>query len=282
MSEHQRVTVRTLRRSLETGADPFACLTCYDATTARWLEQAGVSVLLVGDTAAEVILGFDSTIHMTMDAAVLLTAAVRRGAPNTFVMADMPFMSYQSSVGAAMHNAARFMTESGADAVKLEVTGKDLDLVERLAHAGVPVCAHLGSRPQTVALTGGYSAAGRTPQEADRIVHDAQAMVRAGSVLLLIEAVPAEVAQRVVEAVDVPVIGIGAGPAPHGQIVVLHDLLGLSERQPPFAPPLAKLGEEIVTKAREWIDRVASRNPSEHRYRMVQTQPQPGAAVESS
>ena len=152
---------------------------CYDATTARWLERAGVHLLLVGDTAAEVILGFDRTIDMPLDVLLALTAAVKRGAPNTVVMGDMPFLSYHASDEQAILNAGRFMTEGKADIVKLEVTADFAPLVEKLTRAGIPVCAHVGSRPQTAALTSGYAGAGRTPDAAEAILRDAITLEKA-------------------------------------------------------------------------------------------------------
>lgn len=252
------ITIRTLRDLARTGT-PFACLTCYDATTARFLAKAGVHVLLVGDTAAEVILGYDRTIDMPLDVAVALSAAVKRGAPDCVVMADMPFMSYQADEASALRNAARFMTEGKADVVKLEADASFAPLIEKMTRAGIPICAHVGSKPQHAALTGGYRSAGKTPKEADQIVADAVALERAGSVLLLVEAIPDELTARVLAATTVPVIGIGAGPRPHAQVLVLQDLLGMSEHPPKFAQPLAAIGAAIESAAREWCVRVASR-----------------------
>ena len=155
----------------------FACLTCYDATTARWLERAGVPVLLVGDTAAEMILGFPNTLHAPLDFLILLTAAVKRGAPRTLVMADMPFMSYQVSDSEGVRNAGRFMTEGMCDAVKLEVDASFAPLVQLMTRAGVPVVAHIGSRPQHAKQIGGYIAAGKTAESALKILDDADAML---------------------------------------------------------------------------------------------------------
>ena len=261
------VTLRTLRRMAEQNA-PFACLTCYDATTARWLERAGVHLLLVGDTAAEVILGFDSTIHMPLEVSLALTAAVKRGAPSRFVLGDMPFMSYQAGEDDALQNAARYLTDGRADAVKIEADQSFAPLVRRMTRAGIPVCGHVGSRPQTTKLTGGYAAAGRTEADADRIVRDAKALEDAGAVLLLIEATPAEVTERILASTSTPLIGIGAGPACHGQILVLQDLLGLTTWQPGFASPLARLGEQTQAAAAEWVRRVAERRSTDHRYHM--------------
>ena len=261
------VTLRTLRAMCRE-SKPFACLTCYDATTARWLEQAGVPLLLVGDTAGEVILGHPSTIHAPLDFMVQITAAVKRGAPRTFVMADMPFLSYQVDPGEGLRNAGRFLTEGLADAVKLEADGTFTDLVGRMSRAGIPVVAHLGARPQQAKRQGGYGSSGRTAASASRIVEDATAMEDAGASMLLLEAMPAEVSARVVERTDLPVIGCGAGPSCHGQIVVLQDLLGLTSWQPAFAAPVLQLGPSLVEAATAWVDRVRDGRLGDHPYRM--------------
>lgn len=262
------LTLRDLGRMARAG-ERFSALTCYDATTARWLEQAGVHVLLVGDTAAEVILGLPSTIHAPLDFLTTITAAVKRGAPSRVVMADMPFMSYQASESDALRNAGRFMTEGTADCVKLEVDRSHAPLIERMAHAGIPVVAHIGSRPQQSKLTGGYASTGRTAESAARILHDAAALEAAGAVMLLIEACPSEVAQLVVERATVPVIGCGAGPKCHGQVVVLQDLLGMTNWQPAFAQPLAHVGHQIEQAARAWRARVESGDLGQHPYHMA-------------
>jgi 3-methyl-2-oxobutanoate hydroxymethyltransferase len=261
------VTLRTIREMSARG-EAFACLTCYDATTARWLERAGVPVLLVGDTAAEVILGFERTIDMPLEVLLALTAAVKRGAPRCLVMGDMPFMSYHKGESEAIGNAGRFLTEGRADVVKLEVDESLAPLVAKMASAGIPVCGHVGSRPQLAGLSGGYGAAGRTADEARRIVRDAAAMQQAGCVMLLIEAVPDEVTKQVMEATDLPLIGIGAGPACHGQVLVLQDLLGMSDRMPRFAEPAAQLGPAIQKAGAEWVSRVRSRRIGGRRYSM--------------
>ena len=270
-SDRLPFTIRTLRRMADAG-EPFACLTCYDATTARWLESAGVPLLLVGDTAAEIILGYDSTIHMPLDIAVALTAAVKRGAPNTVVMADMPFMSYQADDAEAIRNAGRFMTEGLADIVKIEVDASFAPLVAKLTRAGIPICAHVGCKPQSAALTGGYASRGKTASEAHQIIQDAIALEKAGAVLLLVEAVPEEVAAQIVSATSVPVIGIGAGHAVHGQILVLQDLLGMTFWQPGFATPVKSLGKEIQDAAEQWIRAVANRKVTDHRFTMKPTE----------
>lgn len=266
-----QVTVRSLQRAMRE-RKTFAALTCYDATTARWLERAGVPVLLVGDTAAEVILGYPNTLHAPLDFLVMLTAAVRRGAPRALVMADMPFMSYQASDAEGVRNAGRFMTEGMADCVKLEVDSSFAPLVRQMSRAGIPVVAHIGSRPQHVKQAGGYSAAGKTAAEALRIIADADAMLEAGATMLLVEATPVEVTEEIVSRSKVPVIGCGAGPACHGQVVVLHDLLGLTERQPPFALPIVHLGKNIAEMADQWKSRVRGGNLGEHPYALSDEQ----------
>jgi 3-methyl-2-oxobutanoate hydroxymethyltransferase len=263
----KRVTIRTLRRMAKAG-EAFACLTAYDATTAKWLERAGVPVLLVGDSAAEVILGFDRTIDMPLDFAITLTAAVKRGAPKALVMADMPFMSYQAGEEQAMLNAGRFMVEGKADCVKLEADESFAGLVERMTRSGIPVCAHVGARPSTAALAGGYGSAGRQADDAEQIVADAIALEQAGAVLLLIEAVPPEVTERVLRETSVPLIGIGAGPACHGQILVVQDLVGMTDAPPRFAERSASLGTEFQAAAADWVKRVSLRDIGGRGYEM--------------
>jgi len=265
------VTVRSLQRAMRERKN-FAALTCYDATTARWFERAGVPVLLVGDTAAEVILGFPNTLHAPLDFLVALTAAVKRGAPRCLVMADMPFMSYQAGEDEAVKNAGRFMTAGQADVVKLEVDASFAPVVAKMARAGIPVVAHIGSRPQHAKRVGGYAAAGKTADEALKILSDADAMLAAGATMLLVEATPVEVTEEIVRRSRIPVIGCGAGPVCHGQVVVTHDLLGLTERQPPFALPIVALGKALGEMADTWKDRVRTGSLGEHPYALSDEQ----------
>lgn len=277
MTTREPVTIRTLRR-MAASSQPFACLTCYDATTARWLERAGVHVLLVGDTAAEMTLGFTRTIDMPLEVSLALTAGVKRGAPSTLVMGDMPFMSYQASDAEAIRNAGRYLTEGLADIVKLELDASFAPLVRQMARAGIPVCGHVGSKPQSVAMTGGYSSAGRTRAQAKRVVDDAIALEAAGAVMLLVEAVPEEVTREILGATTVPLIGIGAGTDCHGQVLVLQDLVGMSDVVPRFAEPVAKLGEAFRQAGEEWVRRVAERRIGGQRYKMLdesESQPAP-------
>ena len=261
------VTLRTLRRWSKEGTK-WACLTCYDATTARLMAGAGLPTMLVGDTAAEMILGYKSTIHAPLDFLIMLTAAVKRGAPDVYVMGDMPFLSYQVDEASAIQNSGRFLTEGMADAVKLEVDGKWTPRVEAICNAGIAVVAHLGSRPHQAKQTGGYTTAGRSADAAKIIVEDAVAMEQAGASMLLLEAVPEEVSIAVVEATHVPVIGCGAGSACHGQVVVMQDLAGMTAWQPSFAKPTAKIGEEIAAVASTWMQNVSTNNLGKHPYNM--------------
>lgn len=267
----QRFTLASLARMAAEGK-PFACLTCYDATTARWLARGGVHVLLVGDTAAEVVLGLPRTIDMPLDVLIALTAAVKRGSSaaggELVVMGDMPFMSYHASEAEAIRNAGRFLTEGLADIVKLELDSSFALLVEKLTRAGIPVCAHVGSKPQHIALTGGYASAGKTAAEARRIVDDAVALERAGAKMLLVEAVPPEVTRAILDATTVPLIGIGAGTDCHAQVLVLQDLVGMTDHPPRFAEPVAHLGRSLEDAGREWVARVAARRIGGQAYSM--------------
>lgn len=261
MHSRAPITIKTLRAMKRDGS-PFSSLTCYDATTAKWLGRAGIHVLLVGDTAAEVILGFKRTIDMPLDVLVALTAGVKRGAPNCMVMADMPFMSYHADEASAIRNAGRFMTEGSADIVKIEADASLAPLIARMTRAGVPICGHVGSKPQRAALDGGYTAAGRTAEDARQVIDDAVALEKAGAVMLLVEAIPDSVTAQVMENTTVPVIGIGAGDQCDGQVLVLQDLLGLSDSPPPFAHALAAMGQDIQRTAEQWAQMVRERGVS--------------------
>lgn len=262
-----RVTLPSLERMAAEGR-PFACLTCYDATTARHLARGGVHVLLVGDTAAEMVLGLPRTIDMPLEVLIALTAGVKRGAPDVVVMADMPFLSYQADEAEAIRNAGRFVRDGLADIVKIEADASFAPLVAKMARAGIPVCGHVGSKPQQAALTGGYASAGRTAEQARAVVTDAVALERAGCRMLLIEAVPEEVTAEVLARTAVPLIGIGAGPACHGQVLVLQDLVGMTDRPPRFAEPVAQIGRSFQDAAAAWVDRVARRQIGGRPYQM--------------
>ncbi len=250
-----KVTLRDLRRWVREGTR-FPILTCYDATTAKWLWRGGVQTLLVGDSAANVILGHDSTIHVSLDFLITLTAAVRRGAPHAFVMGDMPFGSYHESDAQAVRNATRMMTEGRADAVKMEVDGHYTGAVEKVARAGIPVIAHIGWRPQRTMATGVPVVAGRTTKKIDELVDLAKMMASCGAAMLLLESATAEAGRAVIDAVDIPVIGCGAGPDCHGHVIVLHDWLGMTDWQPSFAKPTTDGGAWLTAAAERWVQMV--------------------------
>jgi 3-methyl-2-oxobutanoate hydroxymethyltransferase len=258
-----------LRRARESG-ERVPMLTCYDYTSARLMQEAGVPVLLVGDSAANVILGHPTTRPVSLGFMTEIAAAVRRGAPNCFVVGDMPFGSYQGSVGRGVRNACRMVKLSAVDCVKLEVAPSQLRLVRELADAGVAVMAHLGLRPQAVGILGGYRYQGRTADEAAAIVKLAEDMERAGAAAILLEAVPPEVGQAVVDRTKIPVIGCGAGPACHGNVVVTHDLLGLTDHRPRFVDVLGDLASPFKTAVAEYAKRLTSKQypAAQHQYDM--------------
>jgi 3-methyl-2-oxobutanoate hydroxymethyltransferase len=221
-------------------------VTAYDAPTGRLADSAGVDLVLVGDSAAMVVLGHDSTVPASVDEMLVLTRAVTRGAHRPLVIADMPFGSFQVSDEDALRNAIRFVKEAGADAVKLEGAGPTLSRVQALVGAGVPVMGHIGLTPQSATMLGGFKAQGRTAAKARRLFDDALALEAAGCFAVVLEAVPAPVAKRITEALEIPTIGIGAGVDCDGQVLVLHDLLGLYEGAAPrFVKRYADLAAEI-------------------------------------
>lgn len=230
----EKVSLRELEAARRDGR-ALAMLTCYDFTTATVMQRLGVPLLLVGDSAAVTILGYDSTVHIRQPILQELTAAVRRGAPLAYLVADMPFGSYHASEAQAIENVCEMVRATGCDAVKLEVTPRQARLVEKLSDAGVAVWAHLGLRPQSAQRLG-YRTQGRSAAAARKIVRTALSMQESGAVAVLLEAVPPEVGEAVVDATKLPVIGCGAGPACTAHVVVLQDLLGLTPHQPKFVP----------------------------------------------
>jgi len=225
---------------------PIVMVTAYDAPSGRLADAAGADLILVGDSAAMVVLGHDSTVPATMDELVVLTRAVTRGARRPLVIADMPFGSFQVSDEQAVENGVRFLKEAGAEAVKVEGAGPTLSRVQALVGAGVPVMAHIGLTPQSATMLGGFKAQGRTAEKARRLLDDALALEAAGAFALVLEAVPAPVAARITAELSIPTIGIGAGPDCDGQVLVYHDLLGLTEGHlPRFVKRYANLSREI-------------------------------------
>lgn len=242
------LTINDIREYRDRG-ERFSMVTAYDALTAGILDDAGVPILLVGDSLSMVVLGYDSTLPVTVDQMLHHTAAVRRGARRAVVVGDMPFGSFQAGIDDALVNASRFLKEAGATAVKLEGGGRTVEVAERLTAAGIPVMAHIGLTPQHVNQVGGFKVQGRHAEAADRIVRDAQELADAGVFSIVLECVPAELGGRVTAAVDVPTIGIGAGGDTTGQVLVVDDLLGrTSGRLPRFVKPYADL-RSIMTDA---------------------------------
>jgi len=251
--------------------DRIVMVTAYDAPGARFADAAGIDVVLVGDSAAMVVLGHDSTVPATMEEMLVLTRAVTRGARRPLVVADMPFGSFQVSDEDAVENAVRFVKDGGADAVKVEGAGPTLSRVQALVGAGIPVMAHIGLTPQSATMLGGFKAQGRTAAKARQLVEDALALEAAGAFALVLEAVPGPVAVRITQALEIPTIGIGAGAGCDGQVLVYHDLLGLYEgRAPRFVKRYAALADEIRAALETYAEDVRSgRFPAEqHGYAM--------------
>jgi len=263
----RRVTVRDLAAAKQRG-ERWPMVTAYDAMTARAFDQAGIPVLLVGDSAAMVVYGHDSTLPVTVDELLSLTAAVVRGSSRALVVADLPFGSYQSSPGQALESAARFMKEAGAHAVKLEGGRRILPQVEALVSAGVPVMAHLGLTPQSVNVLGGYRVQGRG-EDGEEVMADAKDLERAGAFSVVLECVPADLAARVTTSLTIPTVGIGAGPGTDAQVLVWQDLMGLTPRPAAFVKQYADLAGDLDRAARAFADDVISGAfpAPEHTYR---------------
>jgi 3-methyl-2-oxobutanoate hydroxymethyltransferase len=243
--------------------EKIVMLTAYDATMARLLDRAGVDAILVGDSLGTVILGLETTLPVTLDAVVHHTRAVVRGAERAFVIADMPFLTFQVGVGEAVRNAGRLLQEGGAAAVKLEGGRPVADVVKRLVDVGIPVMGHLGLQPQSVHQAGGYVKQATKPAAVDALMIDALALQDAGAFSLVLESIPADVARTVTQELAIPTIGIGAGPDCDGQILVSYDMLGLFDGfVPSFVHQYAKLGDAVVAATREYASDVrAGRYP---------------------
>lgn len=228
----QKVTVVTLREMKQRG-EKIVSLTAYDATFSRLLDSRGVDAILVGDSLGMVVQGLDSTIPVSLDEMIYHTRVCARGVERALLIADLPFMTYQRSAEQALDSAGRLMKEGAAHMVKLEGGEVMADTVRCLVERGIPVCGHLGLTPQSVHSLGGYRVQGKTDAAAERILHDARCIADAGASIIVLEAMPAAVAARITEAIEVPTIGIGAGPACDGQVLVLHDMLGLGPGKAP-------------------------------------------------
>ncbi len=260
-----KVTAPSVRaRKVSLGADPLVMVTAYDAPGARIADEAGVDLILVGDSVAMVVLGYDDTLQVTVDDMAHHVAAVRRARPRPLVVGDLPWMSYHVSVEQTVANAAR-LVRAGAQAVKLEGGRKRLPMVEAILDAEIPVMGHLGLTPQSVHAMGGFKVQGREHEAAMALVADAKALAHAGCFSIVLEGVPDEVAAIVTDAVDVPTIGIGAGPSCDGQVLVLHDLLGLEDRiTPKFVRRYASLKADAVAAVAAFATDVRTRRFPSH------------------
>ena len=258
-SQRKKVTTLTFRQKKERG-EPLTMLTAYDYPTAMAMDRAGVDSILVGDSLAMVVLGYENTLPVTMDEMLHHARAVARGATGALLIGDMPFMSYQVSVDDALRNAGRFLQQGGMDAVKLEGGRERADAVRAIVNAGIPVMGHLGLTPQSVNQLGGFRAQGKTASAAKRLLEDAQILEEAGAFSIVLEAVPARLAEYISRKISIPTIGIGAGAGCDGQVLVTHDLLGLFERfTPKFVRQYANLHETMNKAFKEYIDDVAAK-----------------------
>ncbi len=256
MADRKKVTLPDLYRKMEQGV-PLTMITCYDYPMAYLVEQAGIDIVLVGDSLGMTILGYDSTLPVTMNDMIRHAQAVRRGAPSAWLIGDMPFMTYQQSEEAAVVNAGRFMAEAACDGVKLEGGREMAARVRAISHAGIPVMGHLGLTPQSASALGGFRLQGRSAVAAKKIIDDAQALEEAGAMAILLELVPDQVCQIVTERARIPIISLGSGPHAHGQLLIFHDMFGL---YPKFTPKMAKqygdAGRVIADGLKRYVEEV--------------------------
>jgi 3-methyl-2-oxobutanoate hydroxymethyltransferase len=260
MTDRKKVTLPTLFKKVTDGI-PITWLTCYDYPTAYLQEQAGIDMILVGDSLGMTMLGYDSTLPVTMADMIRHTQAVRRGAPTAFLVGDMPYMTYQASVESAILNAGRFMAEAGCDAIKLEGGAAMANRIRGIVEAGIPAIGHLGLTPQSVASLGGFRVQGRSADLAKKIVADAKALEQAGAFAILLEMVPDRLCQLITgRAENCIIMGLGSGPDAHGQLLIYHDMFGL---YPKFKPKMAKVfgnaGEVILNGLKQYASEVTVR-----------------------
>jgi 3-methyl-2-oxobutanoate hydroxymethyltransferase len=259
-TDKKKLTIPQLFKKAEEGK-PVTWLTCYDYPTAYLQEQAGIDMILVGDSLGMTILGYESTLPVTMDDMIRHSQAVRRGAPNTFVIGDMPYMSYQPSVETAIRNAGRFMAEAGCDAIKLEGGLEMADRIQGIVRAGIPAIGHLGLTPQSVSALGGFKVQGKGAAQARKIVDAAKALEQAGAFMILLEMVPDRLCQLITERAEHCIImSLGSGPNAHGQLLIYHDMFGLYPR---FRPRMAKVfgnaGEVILNGLKGYVQEVSEK-----------------------
>lgn len=252
LTKHTSASIRAQK-----GKEKITCLTAYDYGQARFVDEAGIELILVGDSLAMTVLGYEDTLPVTMEEMLHHTRAVARGVKSALVVADMPFMSYQVSIDQAFYNAGRFIKDAGAGAVKVEGGAERVELVKRLSENGIPVLGHIGLTPQSIKETGGYKVQGKTTEAAEKLIADAKALADAGVFALVLECVPEELGTAITEAVGVPTIGIGAGRGCDGQILVIHDLLGMfTGKSPKLAKRYAEIGEAMKQAFRQYRSEV--------------------------
>lgn len=267
MSERKKVTLPMLFDKMAKGI-PLTMITCYDYPMAYLVEQAGIDMVLVGDSLGMTMLGYDSTLPVTMDDMIRHAQAVRRGTPNSWLIGDMPYMSYQPSDETAVRNAGRFMAEAGCDGIKLEGGQEVVPRVRAIVAAGIPVMGHLGLTPQSASSLGGFRLQGKTAKQAKKIIDDARALEEAGAMSILLEMVPDRVCALITERASIPIISLGSGPHAHGQLLIFHDMFGL---YPKFTPKMAKkfgdAGKVIADGLKQYVAEVTSRVfPEPERY----------------
>ncbi|MBL6966747.1 MAG: 3-methyl-2-oxobutanoate hydroxymethyltransferase [Anaerolineales bacterium] len=260
MSERQKVTIRTLFSKAEKG-EAISWLTCYDYPTAYFQDQAGIDMILVGDSLGMTMLGYDKTLPVTMDDMIRHTQAVRRGAAMAFLVGDMPYMSYQPSNESAIRNAGRFMAEADCDSIKLEGGGEMAHRIEAIVQAGIPAIGHLGLTPQSVSALGGYRVQGKGALQAKKIIDDAKTLENAGAFAILLEMVPDRICKIITErAENCLILSLGSGPDAHGQLLIYHDMFGL---YPKFKPKMAKVfgnaGEVILNGLTQYVNEVGDK-----------------------
>jgi 3-methyl-2-oxobutanoate hydroxymethyltransferase len=261
MSERKKVNLPFLFRKVAK-KEPITWLTCYDYPTAYLQEEAGIDMILVGDSLGMTMLGYETTLPVTMEDMIRHTQAVRRGAPNVFLVGDMPYMSYQPSVETAIRNAGRFMSEASCDAIKLEGGAEMADRIHGIVSAGIPAIGHLGLTPQSVSALGGYRVQGKGALQAKKIMDDAKAIEEAGALMILLEMVPDRVCKLITEkAEDCIIMSLGSGPHAHGQLLIYHDMFGLYPRfKPRMAKEFGDAGKVILDGLVQYIQEVGSKS----------------------
>jgi 3-methyl-2-oxobutanoate hydroxymethyltransferase len=271
-TERQKITIPKLYE-MKARKDPVSWLTCYDYPTALLMDRAGVEMILIGDSLGMTMLGYQTTLPVTMDVMITFTAAVTRAVKYAFVIGDMPYMSYQISKEEAIRNAGRFMSECGTDAVKLEGGARMAPVIEAINNAGIPVMGHIGLTPQSASQLGGYKAQGRDAETAQRLIADAEALEQAGAFATLLECIPAPVARIIHQRVKIPVYGLGSGKDVDGQLMIVHDMIGMFERfTPKFVKRYANLNPILLEAFTQYREEVKSEKfpQPEHFYSMAE------------